>query len=86
MWQARLRSPLLGHIHDRHKLCGSIAKHRGLPISEDVNPRAIRPDMLPKVAGAAAQIMFVSNRVPDMISVLLRQNVEQVKVRNKSRS
>jgi hypothetical protein len=33
--------------------------------------------MLPKVAGAAAQIMFVSNRVPDMISVLLRQNVEQ---------
>ena len=52
------------HVHDRDKLRWPATKGGVAPISEDVDCRPIRLDMLPNMAGiASAQLWGVSNRV-----------------------
>jgi hypothetical protein len=66
------------HVRDRDKLRGPAAKGGVAPISEDVDCRPIRLDMLPNVAGiASAQLWCVSNRLLDCVPVALRHDVEQ---------
>jgi len=74
MGDACLGLALRRHIHDRHKLRGPVAKHGAAPISEDVDFRPIRLEMLPKVAGASVRIGSVSNRVLDCVPVALRHS------------
>ncbi len=70
-------SALFGHIHDRNKLRGPVAKHGVAPKSEDVDFRPIRLDMLPKVTGASARTGIVSHCLLDCVPVALRHYVEQ---------
>ena len=77
MGDACLGLALRRHIHDRDKLRGPVAKHGVAPKSEDVDFLPIRLDMLPKVTGASARSGSVSNRVLDVLPVLLRHHVEQ---------
>jgi len=77
MGDACLGLALRGHIHDRDKLRGPVAEHGAAPISEDVDFRPIRLEMLPKVAGASVRTGPVSNRLLDCVPVALRHYVEQ---------